>query len=223
MTFLSSSQRQRASAPNGSLMKTPDHIEALLYRDLKPFGWKQAAEQEARLKLDKERKAEALGRIEQERAKLIKQHAEAKRRVKIERYEAVMRRDSKYLDDLRKRGPENSGRPLPGEFDFLCKLTSDLTGFAVEDLLGKSRKRDLTWTRHALIRMTRLNWHGLSLPDIGRKFNMDHTSVLFALRGCQKKAPYNAQKEEIVEGIIDQVTQLLCELDKLSQKQTGGE
>ena len=59
-------------------------------------------------------------------------------------------------------------------------------GLRVEDLKGANRKRQYSWPRQ--VAMTRIRREtGLSLPEIGRLFRRDHTTVLHAIRAVDAR------------------------------------
>lgn len=61
------------------------------------------------------------------------------------------------------------------------RVTAEVFGVALADLMGRSRVADIVTARHAAI-FTARTLTGKSLPDIGRHFRRDHTSVLNAVR-----------------------------------------
>lgn len=60
-------------------------------------------------------------------------------------------------------------------------------GVSYEDILGRSRARHLVAARHEAIYEVRKRRPHLSLPQIGRIFKRDHTSILHALRRMEQK------------------------------------
>lgn len=60
-------------------------------------------------------------------------------------------------------------------------------GVSYEDILGRSRARHLVAARHEAIYEVRKRRPHLSLPQIGRIFKRDHTSILHALRQMDRR------------------------------------
>lgn len=60
-------------------------------------------------------------------------------------------------------------------------------GVSYEDILGRSRARHLVAARHEAIYEVRKRRPHLSLPQIGRIFKRDHTTILHALRRMERK------------------------------------
>lgn len=60
-------------------------------------------------------------------------------------------------------------------------------GVSYEDILGRSRERHLVAARHEAIYEVRKRRPHLSLPQIGRIFKRDHTTILHALRQMERQ------------------------------------
>ncbi|WP_434286286.1 helix-turn-helix domain-containing protein [Celeribacter sp. SCSIO 80788] len=65
---------------------------------------------------------------------------------------------------------------------------ADERGVKVTDLVGPSKKQTLARHRQDCMATIRREKPSMSLPDIGRAFNRDHTTVLHALRAVEKRA-----------------------------------
>lgn len=65
-------------------------------------------------------------------------------------------------------------------------------GVSVADILGRGRMRALVTARHEAIQIVSRVFPRFSTPHLGRLFNRDHTSILYALgrttRGARKEA-----------------------------------
>ena len=72
-----------------------------------------------------------------------------------------------------------------------AELLASEHNVTVEDILGRSRVVPLPSIRHEL--MTRLHLTGMTLKDVGRALNMDHTSVLHGVRKTMGEEAYAAQ------------------------------
>jgi len=68
-------------------------------------------------------------------------------------------------------------RPLARVIDAVSKST----GVTVAEIIGPRRDRHIVRARFASMAIAR-DYLDLSLPQIGREFNRDHTSVINALR-----------------------------------------
>lgn len=60
-------------------------------------------------------------------------------------------------------------------------------GISLSDFFGSSRARNIAWPRQDCMRMLR-NETDLSLPDIGRIFGRDSTTVIHGIRQSEKRA-----------------------------------
>lgn len=61
-------------------------------------------------------------------------------------------------------------------------------GFAVEDILGRSRVKGLIVARHEAIHEVAKARPSMSLPQLGRIFNRDHSTILSALNKFRDRA-----------------------------------
>lgn len=93
-------------------------------------------------------------------------------------------------------------KPRPITPDLILETTSEIFGFSVEELKGKSRRRPLVTARQVAMYVVR-ELTDLSYPAIAREFGgRDHTTVMHAV---EKVA--NLMKERRL--IYDQVTELI--------------
>lgn len=63
----------------------------------------------------------------------------------------------------------------------VVRTVATLHGVAVSDILGKSRFRHIVEARHDALRAVRARYPKFSSTQIGRLFNLDHSTVLYAL------------------------------------------
>lgn len=92
--------------------------------------------------------------------------------------------------------PKVRMKPKPGApFNFfappssktIIRLVGLKHGVSVEDIIGPRRSRNIVAARHEAIRLVKSHMPHLAYPAIGRIFNRDHTSILFALGMIRKK------------------------------------
>jgi chromosomal replication initiator protein len=69
--------------------------------------------------------------------------------------------------------------------DQICDLVSRHYAFSISDLKGKSRQQPITMARQVAMSLCRGSLT-LSLPEIGRFFNRDHSTVLVSIRKIEK-------------------------------------
>lgn len=62
------------------------------------------------------------------------------------------------------------------------EIVADLYGISVDELNAKTRRHQIFKARHAAICAIKLRWPDVSLPFIAQFFDIDHTTVLHALR-----------------------------------------
>ena len=63
----------------------------------------------------------------------------------------------------------------------IIKICADEFGVSPEDMLSPWRRRTITWARFAAWDLMRQHTR-MSYPEIGRKFNRDHTTILSGVR-----------------------------------------
>lgn len=64
----------------------------------------------------------------------------------------------------------------------LVKFAALKHGLRVEDIMGRARIVNIIRARHEAIWLVKSHRPWMSLPEIGRIFNIDHTTVLHAIR-----------------------------------------
>lgn len=75
----------------------------------------------------------------------------------------------------------------------LLQLASERTGLTVDQILGSSRRHDIVMVRHCLIWAMR-NRFNMTLTEIGRQLDRDHTSIIYALKSVQNYMSTNYDK-----------------------------
>jgi chromosomal replication initiator protein len=95
----------------------------------------------------------------------------------------------------------SDSQPRPITPDLIMTKTSDLFGFTIEELCGKSRRRPLVTARQVGMYVFRENTE-MSYPQIAREFGgRDHTTVIHAVEKIRAQMKENRR-------IYDQVTEL---------------
>lgn len=69
----------------------------------------------------------------------------------------------------------------------ILEIVAETSGFPVEEITGKRRTAALVKARHQAMRQIRAETN-LSTSEIGRLFNRDHSTVIYA---CNHKAQTN--------------------------------
>lgn len=91
----------------------------------------------------------------------------------------------------------------------IIALVALKSGLRVDDITGPRRGRELVAARHHAIRLINSHCPHLSLPAIGRIFNRDHTSILFAL-GRTKRNPKVNPEASVSPQVTDTHTFRAC-------------
>lgn len=71
-------------------------------------------------------------------------------------------------------------------------------GVSARDVLSPTRNRPVAWARQEAQHILRVTTKR-SLPEIGRSFDRDHTSVLHGLRAVQRRMRGDIYRNEIEE------------------------
>lgn len=66
--------------------------------------------------------------------------------------------------------------------EIAMEVLKDYPGVTWEDIIGVRRSKDLITPRYACIRAVYEERRDLSLPSIGRAFNRDHSTIIYAIR-----------------------------------------
>ncbi len=90
--------------------------------------------------------------------------------------------------------PGEQGRPRPG-IEVVQRVVAAHYGLRVSDLRDKNRARRVTLARQVAMYLCRTQ-AGASLPEIGRRFARDHTTVLHAERRIAKLAKTRPELRE---------------------------
>lgn len=76
---------------------------------------------------------------------------------------------------------------LPGSAKAIILDHAKRHGVRYQDIVGASRTRSIVIVRHAAMRAVADARPDMSLPQIGRAFNRDHTTIIHALRKTKKE------------------------------------
>ncbi|BDV03280.1 MAG: chromosomal replication initiator protein DnaA [Candidatus Hepatoplasma scabrum] len=85
-------------------------------------------------------------------------------------------------------------------FDSIINLVAKKYGINQKDILSKSRKKDIIIARNIAIFLTREILH-YSLKEIGKRFNKDHSTIMYAIN----KIDQNLRKNEEFKKIINEL------------------
>ncbi len=79
-------------------------------------------------------------------------------------------------------------RNIPPRIAHIILAVAEETGVPVADILGPRRLRKMAWARaEAMRRVRALDSPSPTLPQIGKWFGRDHSSVILAIRGCEQR------------------------------------
>lgn len=110
--------------------------------------------------------------------------AAANRRLReIERERAAARATAAIIAQYREiivLGVKRSARDI-------IRDTAKQQGVSVDDIVGRSTHKPIVYARHLAIYRVRKERPDMSLPQIGRIFNRDHTTILSAVRKMERQ------------------------------------
>ncbi len=185
MTFGTPQDRSRAIAPAGNLMQTPDYLEALVHKDIKPFNWRGDL-----------RRIEAEAVIA-EREEQFRLHQAQRRAARLAKIEAIRKRNTET--------PSITYLNNPLRTDRLIKLFADVVQFGYSDIVSNgsgSRRKEPVYYRQIL--MWILNKLGtLNKVAIGRRIgNRDHTTVIHAVNKINGNPAMFDETQTIMKALL---------------------
>ena len=203
MTYLSPADRARSAAPRGSLMKTPDYLEALITKDLKPFNWQKTVEQVELIKKIAEREKAFNEEMAFEKVRLSH---ERRRREKLAQIEALMTRHKAQAKavPVAETEPEiEEEQELvhinnPNRTKLLMALFCRIVGASSERLISPERSATIAGPRQIFMWFMYRNTPK-SLPAIGRVLGgRDHSTILHGVRKINSD-PFLLEKARAIE------------------------
>ena len=94
--------------------------------------------------------------------------------------------------------------PAPVTVDRIFKVVAENYGVSVEDIKGQKRNAAIAMARHVSIYLIRQNTN-MSLEDIGRKFERDHSTVISSLRRIEEEKKSNPATAAILEELSGKI------------------
>lgn len=101
----------------------------------------------------------------------------------------------------------NGVEPSPVTVERIFKVVAENYGVAIDDIKGQKRNANIAMARHMCIYLVRQNTN-LSLEDIGKRFDRDHSTVISSIRRIEEdkeKSPATAALIEELTGKIKSV------------------
>jgi chromosomal replication initiator protein len=98
----------------------------------------------------------------------------------------------------------NLAIPLPsrtcGMVALIQATVADSYGIARDRMKSAARDRPVAWPRQIAMYLAR-ELTGFSLPSIGRMFNRDHTTVMYAIRQVEARIAYDPEQRADVRAL----------------------
>lgn len=156
-------------------MLVENEVDWRKYRGLSPAFVKRVRDKQMAV-LDAECQSAKLALEKEQRRKLKL----LKREAAEERYREQVRREMEQLRHAQAVPALSSQDPFAVRK--LIDRVAAWHGYAIEDIIGKSRSAPIVVARYDAIVAVKKNYPGMSLPRLGRIFRRDHTSILYTLR-----------------------------------------
>lgn len=86
----------------------------------------------------------------------------------------------------------------------ILKVVSEKYGIEVDAILGKKRTKDIMHARHMAVYLTR-KLTDLSLTDIGRIFNRDHSTIMSSVESVKCESDEDSKVKKEIESLIDAI------------------
>lgn len=105
--------------------------------------------------------------------------------------------------------PPPPTRPhIPPRVSQILGCAAEAMGIALEHLIGPRRARVLAWPRQvAMLVCVEMAPHA-SLPQIGRAFNRDHTTIMHGVKAARLRLPTCAYTRELYDAIKAKVMEV---------------
>lgn len=182
MTFTSTADKARSSAPTSSLMKTPAHLEAMVLAPVKRMDWRKTIKAMEQAKAIAERE-------EHYRAEQAKRRCARLAKIEASRARAKAEFTITYL-----KHPLRAGR--------LSGLFADIVKFSLEEIMSKSRRREPTYYRQILMWVLKKQC-GLSSTKISAMMGgRDHTCFLHAVKKINADPAMLEHANEILKALL---------------------
>ena len=182
MTFTTTADKARSSAPTSSLMKTPAHLEAMVHMPIKRIDWRKTIKQMEHAKAIAERE-------EHYRAEQAKRRSARLAKIEAARLRATARFEITYL--------RHPSRPIR-----LCKLFAEIVKFSLDEIKSEGRRREPTYYRQILMWVLK-KVCGLSSTKIALMMGgRDHTTSLHACNKINANPEMLEHANEILKALL---------------------
>ena len=162
MTFITPEQRT-SSCPSGNRLTTPDYLEALVHKPIKPLNWRKT--------LKAEQAAQAIA----EREEHFRAEQEKRKQLRLAKIEAAHARASQITTIGYLQHPERVKR--------LMRLFAVVVKFGYDDIISSpSRRQQAVYYRHILMWILKTECRISNVVNGRMIGGMDHTTVIHALR-----------------------------------------
>lgn len=94
--------------------------------------------------------------------------------------------------------------PSPVTVDRIFKVVAENYGVAVEDIKGQKRNANIAMARHMSIYLVRRNTN-LSLEDIGKRFDRDHSTVISSIRRIEEEKENSPAVAALIDELIGKI------------------
>ena len=162
MTFITPEQRT-SSCPSGNRLTTPDYLEALVHKPIKPLNWRKT--------LKDTQTAQAIA----EREEHFRAEQEKRKRLRLAKIEADHAKANRVFLLTYLKHPN---RP-----DRLCRLFAEVVRFSFDEIKSDGRRREPTYYRQILMWILKKECHLSSTKIALMLGGRDHTTSLHA---CKK-------------------------------------
>ncbi len=96
------------------------------------------------------------------------------------------------------------GEPVSVTIDRILEKVAKKYGVSVEDIKGTKRTKDIAYARHIAIYMIR-KLTSMSLPQIGKLFKKDHTTILSSIKTIERELGANSMTEIEIGELIKEI------------------
>ena len=84
----------------------------------------------------------------------------------------------------------------------IVNAAAEKYGIAADEILGKKRTKEIAWPRHMSVYVMR-KLTDMSLNDIGKFFNRDHSTIITSIEKIEKESEENSSVAKEIQDLID--------------------